>query len=462
MEPIDEGVAPTPARNKRSWLMTAAVATGLAVGAAGLAGAATGGSSGSSSTTAPSGVVRLRPGTDRSAPERATARRCAGPGVDAERSRRDAAHRRRGHQGQGRGARRGSGRHGDPRRDRLGGDATYEAHLKKSDGTEVTVLMDANFTVTSTVDGFGGGPAVRAVRACVAARAHRTARPSSSSEPVDHLRRTSPRRPGPVELRLGGAVSRPDVVTCGSRVRAARVTASTRTSSDAERSRADRGASCPDVRGGSGREGEADDRAAVGRVAGGHGAAVALHHLGHDREPEARSRSRCGRRRRGRSGRRPAPGRPRGCRPRGRAPRPCRPRPVTSIAPAPYLIALSSRFDTARAERAGPPAHDGGRVVVQQQRAVGAQAGGVDRGRRRAPPSATGSIGSWSASGSRASVTSSDTRSVSSCTSKRMPSDTWRRWSSVRRSARASSSALVWRLVSGVRSSWLASAMRRC
>ena len=38
------------------------------------------------------------------------------------------------------------------------GDAEYEAHLKKADGTTVTVLMDANFTVTSTVDGFGGGP----------------------------------------------------------------------------------------------------------------------------------------------------------------------------------------------------------------------------------------------------------------------------------------------------------------
>jgi hypothetical protein len=39
------------------------------------------------------------------------------------------------------------------------GAGTYEAHLKKSDGTEVTVLMDASFKVTSTVDGFGGpGP----------------------------------------------------------------------------------------------------------------------------------------------------------------------------------------------------------------------------------------------------------------------------------------------------------------
>jgi uncharacterized membrane protein YkoI len=38
--------------------------------------------------------------------------------------------------------------------------ATYEAHMTKSDGSEVTVLMDANFKVTSTVP-FGpgaGGP----------------------------------------------------------------------------------------------------------------------------------------------------------------------------------------------------------------------------------------------------------------------------------------------------------------
>ncbi len=34
--------------------------------------------------------------------------------------------------------------------------ATYEAHMKKSDGSEVTVLMDANFKVTSIVP-FGPG-----------------------------------------------------------------------------------------------------------------------------------------------------------------------------------------------------------------------------------------------------------------------------------------------------------------
>ena len=35
--------------------------------------------------------------------------------------------------------------------------ATYEAHMKKSDGSLVTVKMDANFKVTSTEDGMGGG-----------------------------------------------------------------------------------------------------------------------------------------------------------------------------------------------------------------------------------------------------------------------------------------------------------------
>ncbi len=36
--------------------------------------------------------------------------------------------------------------------------AAYEAHMKKADGSYVTVKLDKNFKVTSTVDGFGGGP----------------------------------------------------------------------------------------------------------------------------------------------------------------------------------------------------------------------------------------------------------------------------------------------------------------
>lgn len=34
----------------------------------------------------------------------------------------------------------------------------YEAHMTKADGTQVTVKVDANFKVTETEDGFGGGP----------------------------------------------------------------------------------------------------------------------------------------------------------------------------------------------------------------------------------------------------------------------------------------------------------------
>ncbi|WP_395400583.1 hypothetical protein ACHMXB_17975 [Arthrobacter sp. UC242_113] len=34
--------------------------------------------------------------------------------------------------------------------------ATYEAHITKADGTRATVLLDANFAVTGTEEGFGG------------------------------------------------------------------------------------------------------------------------------------------------------------------------------------------------------------------------------------------------------------------------------------------------------------------
>ena len=63
---------------------------------------------------------------------------------------------------------------------------------------------------------------------------------------------------------------------------------------------------------------------------------------------------------------------------------------------------------------------------------------------------------------SPASSTSSETRSVSSCTSSWTPSTTSSYSPGPSSSARASSSALVRRLVSGVRSSWLASPTRRC
>jgi hypothetical protein len=37
------------------------------------------------------------------------------------------------------------------------GAGTYEAHVKKADGSTVTLLFDADVNLTSTVDGFGGG-----------------------------------------------------------------------------------------------------------------------------------------------------------------------------------------------------------------------------------------------------------------------------------------------------------------
>lgn len=39
------------------------------------------------------------------------------------------------------------------------GAATYEVHMKKSDGTYVTVELDSSFNVTKTASGFGCGPA---------------------------------------------------------------------------------------------------------------------------------------------------------------------------------------------------------------------------------------------------------------------------------------------------------------
>jgi hypothetical protein len=39
------------------------------------------------------------------------------------------------------------------------GDAAYEVHVKKADGTYATVELDSGFTVKSTITGFGAGPA---------------------------------------------------------------------------------------------------------------------------------------------------------------------------------------------------------------------------------------------------------------------------------------------------------------
>lgn len=41
------------------------------------------------------------------------------------------------------------------------GGSAYEVHMQKTDGTYVTVKLDSSFTVTSTEQGFGSGPAAQ-------------------------------------------------------------------------------------------------------------------------------------------------------------------------------------------------------------------------------------------------------------------------------------------------------------
>ena len=151
METNEDITPPTgPSRRHRSWIATAAVATGLALGAAGLAGAATG-SSGTAATSAGSSTAATAapaPGANGTAPDPSTMKQGPGetlltgdtaakveaaalkavPGATIIRVETDSS----------------------------GG--TYEAHMKKADGSFVTVQFDANVNVTSTDSGFGRGP----------------------------------------------------------------------------------------------------------------------------------------------------------------------------------------------------------------------------------------------------------------------------------------------------------------
>ena len=127
----------------RIWIITAALATGAAVGAAGVANAA-GGSSGSTSSTsgAPSafaGGSRPNPATMTHGPgerlltgsaaaKARAAALAAVPGATVIRVETDSA------------------------------GAAYEAHMRKADGSYATVKMNSSFTVTATESGFGPGP----------------------------------------------------------------------------------------------------------------------------------------------------------------------------------------------------------------------------------------------------------------------------------------------------------------
>lgn len=137
---------PRPNR-ARVWIVTAAAAAGVALGAAGVANAATSSStpstssssapSASSAPAAPNGQSPAQmdhgPGetllTGTTAEKVTAAAKAAVPGATVIRVETDS------------------------------GGATYEAHVQKSDGSYVTVLLDGNFKVTGTDNGFGPGPA---------------------------------------------------------------------------------------------------------------------------------------------------------------------------------------------------------------------------------------------------------------------------------------------------------------
>ena len=128
----------------RKWLVTGALAGGALLGAAGIASAATGSSTSAAGTAASTASAAAAP----TAPDPATvdhgpgetlltgttatkvkaAALAAVPGATVIRVETDA---------QG---------------------SAYEAHLTKSDGTQVTVKLDTAFKVTATESGFGGGP----------------------------------------------------------------------------------------------------------------------------------------------------------------------------------------------------------------------------------------------------------------------------------------------------------------
>jgi hypothetical protein len=137
----------------RKALVTTAVVTGAGLGAAGIASAATSSpttnSSGSSSSTAPAGAPsgpppgggQINPATVTHGPgetlltgtalqKAVAAAKAAVPGATVIRAETDSS-----------------------------GASKYEVHMKKADGTYVTVELNSNFNAVKTISGFGAGPA---------------------------------------------------------------------------------------------------------------------------------------------------------------------------------------------------------------------------------------------------------------------------------------------------------------
>ncbi len=131
----------------RAWVVTGALALGAAAGAAGVASAASGGSS---RPAAPAFVANGHPSQPPKGPMRNPATLSHGPGetllTGAAAARAKAA------------ALAAVPGATVIRVETDSGAAAYEAHLRKADGSDVTVKLDRSFKVTQTVSGFGGGP----------------------------------------------------------------------------------------------------------------------------------------------------------------------------------------------------------------------------------------------------------------------------------------------------------------
>ena len=129
-----------------TWIATAATAVGISVGVAGLAGAATGGSSSGSSSTA---TTPAAPQAPANAPNPATVSH--GPGETLLTG--DTAAKV-----QAAATAKVSGATVSRVETDADGNAAYEVHMVRADGSLVTVYVNKSFDVVSVEDGMSGGP----------------------------------------------------------------------------------------------------------------------------------------------------------------------------------------------------------------------------------------------------------------------------------------------------------------
>ena len=149
----DPTPAPRPitsrrARRTKAWLAAAGVATGLTLGSAGIAAAATSGSSTSSQRSHAPRPARVPPPPRRRAGRPPVTRATAGHGPGETLLTGTTATKAK-----------AAAEAAEPgatviRAETDAQGATYEVHMKKADGSDVTVKLDADFKVTATDTGF--------------------------------------------------------------------------------------------------------------------------------------------------------------------------------------------------------------------------------------------------------------------------------------------------------------------